>query len=112
MKDLQYLEKLMDAIQENDDFAVLLAQRLWEKQTDDEQAHEMTVYRNDVGYNSADAPWIGRTLRELYLGALSGHARRVAILQIQIRLIKYREQLSHLCSQEEIADALTVNKIS
>ena len=108
MKDLQ---RLMDAIEADGEFAVELAQRLWQRQTDDEQAHEVTVYRNDVGYNSADAPWMGRTLRELNCDGLSGHAREVAVIQIQIRLLKYREQLSHLCSQEEIADALTANKI-
>ena len=120
MKDMN---KMMDAIEEgSEEFVVNLAKRLWKLQTDDEQLHEVTVYRNDVGYNSADAPWIGRFLDGLNrpapvnekpkAKALREKVEEFEVVHLRIRLLKYREQLSHLCTDKEIEDALTAKIIS
>lgn len=119
MKDMN---QMMDAIEEGDgEFVVELARRLWQLQTSDEQAHEVTVYRNDVGYNSADAPWIGRFLdNRLASRTIGGSpetkqvlrlADKRLLIELRIRMLKYREQLSHLCTDAEIEAALTVKTI-
>lgn len=119
MKDMN---KMMDAIEEGDgEFVVELAKRLWKMQTDDEQLHEVTVYRNDVGYNSADAPWIGRFLDDYPHQPKKDESRHEQVARegynemqltlLRIRMLKYREQLSHLCTDKEIEDALTVKTI-
>lgn len=121
MKDLTAkTDKIRMALLEGpSDFCVSMARKLWAKQTEDEKQMETTVHRNDVGYNSADAPWVGRFLDaldsdQLQAGATEGSAEWIEfekkLIELRIRMEKYRGQLAHLCTDEEVEAVWTVTK--
>lgn len=81
------------------DFAVKCLMLLYERQTLDEQAMEDTHHRNDVGFNSADAPVLSPIAEAIRADqGLNQQDKR----ELHTRMIKYARQLMPLISDEEL----------
>ena len=106
-------DKIGEAILEGSaEFVQMLARKLWDYQTADEQQAELTVHKNDVGYNSADAPFVGRALETLEFGNTRSvyESDEKIIIQLRLRLFKYRAQLSDIIDEDEVEAELAVLK--